>query len=81
MDPQWDYRYPLRKKFPEDHYGYTRLLIKAILEDQDCNVDVVTFPSPGLAEGDEVPAGLAVTAVLRVETSAPTAGEFIPLIT
>ncbi|EGX88205.1 Acyl-CoA N-acyltransferase [Cordyceps militaris CM01] len=60
MDPQWDYRFPLRKQYPEDNYGYTRLMMKSFLEAQGVVVKVVTFPAPGLPEEDEVPAALAV---------------------
>lgn len=60
LDPQWDYRFPRRKDFPQDNYGYTRLSMKTMVEDKSNIVDVVTFPSPGLPEEDEVPAALAV---------------------
>lgn len=76
MDRQWDYRYPQRKRFPEDHYGYTRLMMKSRLEDEVYTVDVATFPSLGLPEEDHVVAGLAISAVLQHGASAaPSTGE------
>ena len=32
QDPQWNYRFPWRDQYPEDHYKYTRMLIKCFLE-------------------------------------------------
>ncbi|KAK0665619.1 hypothetical protein QBC41DRAFT_11734 [Cercophora samala] len=32
LDPQWDYRFPYRDKFPEDHYRFTRLLFEYFLD-------------------------------------------------
>ncbi|KAK0714706.1 hypothetical protein B0H67DRAFT_220147 [Lasiosphaeris hirsuta] len=32
LDPQWNYRFPLRLKFPDDHYKYTRMLIEYFLD-------------------------------------------------
>ncbi|TQV89936.1 hypothetical protein V2A60_002529 [Cordyceps javanica] len=60
MDPQWDYRFPLRKQYPEDNYGYTRLMMKSFLEAQGVFVSVVTFLTPGLGEDEEIPAAVAV---------------------
>lgn len=60
LDPQWDYRFPLRKQYPQDNYGYTRHMMKSFLEAQGIVVNVVTFPAPGLPAEDEVPAALAV---------------------
>lgn len=59
-DPEWKYRYPARRFYPEDTYGYTRLMMRSILEDDSNVVDVVTFSSPGIPEEDELPAALAV---------------------
>lgn len=79
MDPQWDYRFPLRKQYPEDNYGYTRLMMKSFLEAQGVVVKVVTFPAPGLPEEDEVPAALAVWEVEpdkdKKYSLTPTAGD------
>lgn len=76
LDPQWDYRYSLRKKYPEDLYAYTRLMIKSRIEDKNQFIDVATFPSPGLAEEDEVPAAMAMSTVLRgTDASSSSAGE------
>lgn len=60
LDPQWNYRYPLRKQFPEDNYGCTRIMMRSMLEDDSNIVNLVTFPSPSLCEDEEVPAALAV---------------------
>lgn len=32
LDPQWDYRFPLRKQYPEDHYKYIRMLFEYFLD-------------------------------------------------
>jgi len=32
LDPQWDYRFPYRLKYPEDHYNYTRMLFEYFLD-------------------------------------------------
>lgn len=32
LDPQWDYRFPWRHEFPEDHYKYTRMLFELFLD-------------------------------------------------
>lgn len=76
LDPQWDYRYSLRKKYPEDLYGYTRLMIKSRIEDDNNFIDVVTFPSPGIAKEDEVPAALAISTVLKSSDDSPSAGGY-----
>ncbi|GAB1319522.1 hypothetical protein MFIFM68171_09732 [Madurella fahalii] len=31
-DPQWDYRFPGRHQYPEDHYKFTRMLIERFLD-------------------------------------------------
>jgi len=31
LDPQWNYRFPYREEYPEDHYKYTRMLIEYFL--------------------------------------------------
>ncbi|KAK4152151.1 hypothetical protein C8A00DRAFT_16515 [Chaetomidium leptoderma] len=31
LDPQWDYRFPQRHQYPEDHYKYTRMLFEYFL--------------------------------------------------
>ncbi len=60
MDPQWDYRFPLRKKYPQDNYGHTCLMMKSMLEEQSVFINVVTFPAPGLREDEEIPVAVAV---------------------
>lgn len=32
LDPQWDYRFPYRHQYPEDHYNYTRMLFEYFLD-------------------------------------------------
>ncbi|KAK0721966.1 hypothetical protein B0T26DRAFT_739299 [Lasiosphaeria miniovina] len=32
LDPQWDYRFPLRYEYPDDHYKYTRMLFELFLD-------------------------------------------------
>ncbi|SPQ20198.1 40ddd489-e041-4fed-ad20-01afb5df08ca [Thermothielavioides terrestris] len=32
LDPQWDYRFPYRRLYPEDHYKYTRMLFEYFLD-------------------------------------------------
>ncbi|KAK0744839.1 hypothetical protein B0T21DRAFT_325749 [Apiosordaria backusii] len=32
LDPQWDYRFPYRQDYPEDHYKFTRLLFEYFLD-------------------------------------------------
>ncbi|KAJ4300111.1 hypothetical protein N0V88_002780 [Collariella sp. IMI 366227] len=32
LDPQWDYRFPYRREYPEDHYTYTRMLFEYFLD-------------------------------------------------
>lgn len=59
-DPQWNYRFPLRKRFPEDNYGCTRLMLKSMFEADGFYINVVTFPSPCLHEDEEIPAAVAV---------------------
>lgn len=61
LDPQWDYRFPLRKQFPEDNYECTRRMLQSMLYEYGVYISVVTIPSPGcLKEEEEVPVGLAV---------------------
>jgi hypothetical protein len=82
MDPQWDYRFPLRKKYPEDNYAYTRLMMKSMLEEDGVFTQVVTFPTPGLRVRDEVPAAVAVWEVTfnpDKDYSVP-ASEFLPFL-
>ncbi|GAB1319222.1 N-acetyltransferase domain-containing protein [Madurella fahalii] len=32
LDPQWEYRFPYRHQYPEDHYKYTRMLFEYFLD-------------------------------------------------
>ena len=60
MDPQWDYRFPWRRTYPEDNYAHTCLMMKSIMEEDGVFTQVVTFPTPCLREEDEIPAAVAV---------------------
>ena len=33
LDPQWNYRFPYRLQYPEDHYRYTRMYFADALAD------------------------------------------------
>ncbi|KAK1783100.1 hypothetical protein QBC45DRAFT_154097 [Copromyces sp. CBS 386.78] len=52
LDPQWDYRFPLRKQFPEDHFKYTRMLFEYFLDPSydDWTVMVVEAVDPAGGE-------------------------------
>lgn len=52
LDPQWDYRFPLRKEFPEDHYKYTRMLFEYFLDPlfDDWTVMVIEDVDPAGSE-------------------------------
>ncbi|KAG6354228.1 hypothetical protein INS49_004832 [Diaporthe citri] len=58
-DPQWNYRFPLQKRFPEDNYGCTRQMLKSMLETDGVYINIVTFPSPCLHEDEEIPAAVS----------------------
>jgi hypothetical protein len=60
MDPQWNYRFPRRLEFPEDHLEGTRQFMEGFLQDDNTHVNVITFPSPGVPEEEEIPQALAV---------------------
>ncbi|KAK1754147.1 hypothetical protein QBC47DRAFT_302927 [Echria macrotheca] len=51
LDPQWEYRFPLRDDYPDDHLKYSRMLIKCFLEYDDWTL-IVTEDSlePGSKE-------------------------------
>ena len=42
MDPQWDYRFPHRKDFPQDHWNHTRMTYKNLLETSGNIVNLIT---------------------------------------
>lgn len=52
LDPQWDYRFPLRKQFPDDHFKYTRMLFEYFLDPSydDWTVMVVEDVDPAGSE-------------------------------
>ena len=47
MDPQWDYRFPRRREFPDDHRRCTRSMLDSLVND-DANsrfvARVITIP-------------------------------------
>jgi hypothetical protein len=32
FDPQWNYRFPYRLEYPEDHYKYTKMVYEQFLD-------------------------------------------------
>ena len=58
LDPQWDYRFPLRKQFPDDHYKYTRMLFEYFLDPlfDDWAVMVVEDVDPASSEKPKIAA-------------------------
>ena len=44
-DPQWNYRFPHREEFPEDHWNCTRLMYKNLMEKEGNVINIVTVPS------------------------------------
>lgn len=60
LDPQWNYRFPLRMKFPVDNYGCTCQIFSSALQKDGVYINAVTFPSPCLREDEEVPAAVAI---------------------
>jgi hypothetical protein len=47
MDPQWNYRFPRRREFPEDHWRCTRKMMEDLINDDDHShtvVRVITIP-------------------------------------
>lgn len=45
MDPQWDYRFPHRKEFPEDHWKCTRLAYQNLMETPGNVMNIITIPT------------------------------------
>jgi hypothetical protein len=52
LDPQWDYRFPYRLEYPEDHYTYTRMLFDYFL-DPDYDDWVVMVVEDTLEAGED----------------------------
>jgi hypothetical protein len=42
MDPQWDYRFPYRREFPQDHWKYTRDMMEEFLHKDHFVTNIVT---------------------------------------
>ncbi|KAL1840238.1 hypothetical protein VTJ49DRAFT_669 [Mycothermus thermophilus] len=53
LDPQWDYRFPYRKQYPEDHWKYTRMLFEYLL-DPDYDDWIVMVVEDSLEQGGPV---------------------------
>lgn len=67
MDPQWDYRFPRRKEFPEDNWNHTRLAYKNLLETPGNIINVVTVQSE--KDGEMVHRSIAMAVWELPETS------------
>ena len=59
-DPQWDYRFPHRKEFPEDNYKCTKELYKSMLDIDDIVINVITTSTKENNETKEKLIALAV---------------------
>ncbi|CAO2655442.1 Nn.00g105060.m01.CDS01 [Neocucurbitaria sp. VM-36] len=64
-DPQWDYRFPRRKEFPEDTYKCTREGYKSMLEEDGVIINVITTD----VHGEQKPIALAVWELMFEKTS------------
>ncbi|KAJ4367028.1 hypothetical protein N0V83_007558 [Neocucurbitaria cava] len=64
-DPQWDYRFPRRKEFPDDTYRCTREGYKSMLEEDGVAINVITTD----VHGAQQPIALAVWELMFEETS------------
>ena len=60
MDPQWDYRFVNRKKFPQDNFASSRNMFKSMLKEEGVAINVVTFSTPCETEVEWTPQALAV---------------------
>lgn len=60
MDPQWVYRFPHRKEYPEDHWICTRLRYKNMIGRDDTAINVITIPTKKDEETIHRPIALAV---------------------
>jgi len=59
LDPQWEYRFPLRDVYPEDHYKYSKMLIERFLKDDDWSL-IVTEDSLEPGSGEKMVVAFAV---------------------
>lgn len=73
MDPQWDYRFPHRKEYPEDNWRCTRLMCKNLMETPGIAINVITIPTQN--DGEEVhrPTAVAVWRLSGGETGVSSA--------
>lgn len=67
MDPQWDYRFPRRKEFPEDNWNYTRLAYKNLLETSGNIINVITVQTE--KDGETVHRSIALAVWELPETT------------
>jgi hypothetical protein len=51
-DPQWDYRFPYRKDFPDDHRKYTRMLYEQFADPSNDDWRILVIE---VQQGDEEP--------------------------
>ena len=58
-DPQWDYRFPHRKEYPEDNWRWTRLMYENLMGDGNA-VNVITVPIKKEDGGEVVHRPIAV---------------------
>ncbi|KAF2761731.1 hypothetical protein EJ05DRAFT_183075 [Pseudovirgaria hyperparasitica] len=68
-DPQWDYRFPRRKDYPEDHYKATREMCESMLKEKGVCINVVTTPVKIKGKEYERPIALAVWELHYEKTS------------
>jgi len=62
MDPQWNYRFPKREQFPDEHFSCTRAGYATMLEETGVLINVMTLPVKDQNSGETVkrPIALAV---------------------
>ena len=52
LDPQWHYRFPYRKQFPEDHEKFTRMLLEYFLDPELDDWTVMVVEDTDLGDGE-----------------------------
>lgn len=45
LDPQWDYRFPRRKEYPEDNWKCTRSTYQTFMETPGYLINIITIPA------------------------------------
>ncbi|KAL2869464.1 uncharacterized protein BJX67DRAFT_379018 [Aspergillus lucknowensis] len=60
MDPQWDYRFPLRQEYPKDHWQCTRVMLSGFLRRDHFVVNVIVAPESEDGGGSRNAVSLAV---------------------